>query len=68
MGGGDGKERGSRSKGIEQEQESKRERRGQATPIIVESGAHGYCQVTVGWSLNKMPTVCFKTSAFYSVA
>jgi hypothetical protein len=39
------------------EQESKRVRRGQAAPFIVKSGTTSCCQVTVGQSLDNIPTM-----------
>ena len=53
-GNGMGRERGKMVR--EQEQESKRERMGASSPFYSESGTPSYCQVTVGQSLDEMPT------------
>ena len=37
----------------EQEQESEE---GASSPFYIESGTPGYCQVTVGWSVEELPT------------
>ena len=54
---GNGESEG-RRKGTEQEQESKREREeGASSHFDNELGTPGCCQVTSGWSLDKMPPV-----------
>jgi hypothetical protein len=41
----------------DREREKERERGGASSPFYSESGTPGCCQVTVGWSLNKMLTM-----------
>jgi len=53
------REKGEGNEKTEQGQEvkskNKRVKRGQAAPFLV-TGIHGCCQVTVGWSLDRMLT------------
>ena len=49
-------ERGGRGERTEEEQEGKREE-GASSSFYSESGIPGCCQVTVGWSLDKMLTI-----------
>jgi hypothetical protein len=56
--GGRGEEREEgKGAGARGEEERARE---QGSPFIVSQGTPSYCQVTVGWSLNEMPTPTVK--------
>ena len=48
--------RGEGDKRTEEEQKGKKREEGASSPFYSESGIPGYCQVTVGQSLDKMLT------------
>jgi hypothetical protein len=55
------RERGRRMGRGEQKQEERAREEGASSPIYNESGTPGCCQVTVGWSLDKMLPMCVNT-------
>jgi hypothetical protein len=58
---GNGERGRERARGQRERAKGKREKRGRAAPFYGESGIPTCCQLTVGWSLDKMLTGAIAT-------